>query len=250
LSDSKQNDLKTYGEQQKNGLKVLFKTRNFFSKLPITYLTMSEEMEVIDSGNMKVLSEFRCEDETSGNPVAFRIGVLGNDFIIATLAMREDKKDTNVIPSDEETDAEFDELFSDEYETEAERNAARMEMREHTKKSYENSIRRGWWDGDILFEKSNLRAVNNALSDVLAGKLVESGERAFEIKQGKDSLYIGAISNWGHNMSAPEEKVTFQSLRDVELDGVEIGMSPLRLNVSAAKKLNEEIGKIIESGNF
>lgn len=208
---------------------------------------MSEEIEIIDSGNMKVLSEFRCEGEMSDQRVAFRLGVLGDDFIIASKALRGEMKDANVIPTDEEIDADFDEDVADDYETEAERSAARMEMREHTKKSYANSIRRGWWDGDILFEKSNLKAVGDALTDVLAGKLADSGERAFIIKQGKDYLGIGAVSNWGHNMSAPEEKVTLQNMRNVELDGIEIGMSSLNINVSTAKKLNEDIGKIIEA---
>lgn len=84
----------------------------------------------------------------------------------------------------------------------------------------------------------------------MTGELVESGERAFEIKQGKDDLYIGAISNWGHSMPAPEEKVTLQNLRKVELDGIEIGMSSLDLDVPTAKKLNVEIKKILEDGNF
>lgn len=51
-------------------------------------------------------------------------------------------------------------------------------------------------------------------------------------------------------MSAPEEKVTLQSLRDVEPDGTEIGLKSLNISVSAAGKLNEEIGRIIESENF
>ncbi len=211
---------------------------------------MSEEIETIDSGNMKVLSEFRCKYEINDSPSAFRLGVLGDEFIIATPILREDKKGANVIPTDAEIDQEFNEDFADDYETEAEREAARMEMREHTKKYYADSIRRGWWSGDILFEKQNLKAVGDALTDVLTGKLVESGERAFIIKRGKDHLAVGAVSNWGHNMSAPEENATLQNVRNVELDGTKIGMKTLHINVAAARKLNEEIGRIIESGNF
>lgn len=212
---------------------------------------MIEEMETIDSGNMKVLSEFAGEDEAGDGRIAFRLGTLGDDFIIASQSQRAKMKDADVIPTDEETDAEFEELFDeDDFESEAERIAEKMEMRENTKKSYADSIRRGWWSGDILFEKQNLKVVGDALSDVLAGKLVESGERAFIIKRGKDHLSIGAVSNWGHNMTDPEEKATLQNLRDVELDGIEIGMSSLNINVSTAKKLNEEIGKIIKSGNL
>lgn len=208
-------------------------------------------METIDSGNMKVLKEFRCGDESEDGRVAFRLGTLGDDFVIASKSSRGERADANVIPTDEETDAEFEELFGDDdFESEAERNAEKMEMRENTKKSFADSIRRGWWRGNILFEKQNLKAVNDALTDVLAGKLVESGERAFIIKRGKDHLGIGAVSNWGHNMLAPEEKATLQNLRDVELDGIEIGKNSLNINVSTAKKLNEEIGKIIENGNF
>lgn len=208
-------------------------------------------METIDSGNMEVLSEFASEDDADDGRIAFRLGTLGDDFIIASQSQRAKMKDSDVIPSDEETDAEFDELFDDDdFESEAERIAEKMEMRENTKKSYADSIRRGWWRGNILFEKQNLKVVNDALSDVLAGKLVESGERAFIIKQGKDHLGIGAVSNWGHNMTAPEEKATLQNLRDVELDGIEIGKNSLHVNVSTAKKINEEIGKIIESGNL
>jgi hypothetical protein len=208
-------------------------------------------MEIIDSGSMKVLSEFRAEGEIDDNRIAFRLGISDDDFIIASQSQRAERKDANLIPSDEETDAEFEELFGDDdFESEAERIAEKMEMRENTKKSYADSIRRGWWSGDILFEKRNLKAVSDALTDVLAGKLVESGERNFEIKQGKDLLYIGAISNWGHNMTAPEERATLHNLRKVELDGIEIGKNPLHINISTAKKINEEISRIIESGNF
>ncbi len=200
---------------------------------------------------MKVLSEFRCEDKMDDGQIAFRLGTLGDDFIIESKSLRGEKKDPNVVPSVEEIDEEFEELFvDDDFESEAERLTEKTEMRERSKKFHEDSIRRGWWRGNILFEKKNLKAVNDALTDVLAGKLAESGERAFVIKQGKDHLGIGAVSNWEHNMTAPEEKATLQNLRDVELDGIEIGMSSLNINVSTAKKLNEEIGKIVESGNL
>lgn len=207
-------------------------------------------MEVIDSGQMRVLSEFRCPDEADDNRVGFRLGVLGDDFIIASKAARGETVDANVIPTDEETDQEFDELWAEEYETEAEREAARLEMREHTKKSYADSIRRGWWQGNILFEKRNLQAIGDALANVLAGELVGSGERAFQIECGKDFLSIGAVSNWGHAMPAPEDRVTLQNLRDVELDGIEIGMAPLHIHGLTARKLNEEIGAILRGGEL
>lgn len=208
-------------------------------------------METVDSGSIRVLSEFATENGADDGRIAFRLGTLGDDFIIASQSHRANMKDANVIPSDEETDAEFEDLFDDDdFESEAERIAEKMEMRENTKKSYADSIRRGWWRGNILFEKSNLKAVNDALTAVLAGSLAESGERAFIIKQGRDHLAIGAISNWGHNMSAPEEKATLQNVRDVELDGIEISKNSLHINVSTAKKLNKEISRIIESGNF
>ena len=211
---------------------------------------MNENTENIDSENMRVLSEFRSKGETENNEAAFRLGVLGSNFIIATKSKRGETTDANIIPTDEEINMEFDEDFADEYATEAERNAARNEMRENTKKFYENSIRRGWWNGDILFEKSNLKSVYDTLTKVLAGKLVESGERSIKIKQGKDYLGIGAISNWGHSMPAPEDRVTLQNLRKVVLDGIEMGKVSLNVNVPTAKKLNEEIGKILKNGNF
>lgn len=95
---------------------------------------MSENIENVDSENMKVLSEFRRKGETENNEIAFRLGVLGSDFIIATKSKRGEIKEANVIPTDDEINEEFDELYPYQYENEYERNSAQKEMREQMKK--------------------------------------------------------------------------------------------------------------------
>jgi hypothetical protein len=211
---------------------------------------MSEKKEAIDSHKAKTLSEFEHIDEVIDNQHAFRLSVLNEIFIISAQSVRATTAEKNIIPSDEEINLEFDEFSADEYETDAEKLQAKSENLERVKSFYQEGVKQNWWNGSIAFEKNNLSAVKKIFDEILAGKLVELNEGHLEINQGKDKLKIGVNSTWGHTDLAPQEKLFIQNIREIELDNFEMQYSTLYLNISTFHKLNEEISKIIASGNF
>jgi hypothetical protein len=211
---------------------------------------MNEELEIIDSNNAKILSEFKHIDEIIDNQYAFRLSVLDNNFIILTQSVRAITQEKNLVPSDEEINLDFEEFSADEFENEAEKVKAKAENLERVKSFYQDSIKRNWWKGSIAFEKKNLSTFKKTLDEILSGKLVELNKEHLEINQGKDKLKIGINSTWGHTDLAPQEKAFIQNLREIELDNSEIKYSTLYLNIPTFRKLNEEISKIIKSNNL
>lgn len=55
-------------------------------------------LEVIDSGQMKILSEFPFEGEMQERIISYRIGVLNENFIIAGLSSRSQNPQFRTIP--------------------------------------------------------------------------------------------------------------------------------------------------------
>ncbi len=211
---------------------------------------MQEELEIIDSNNAKILSEFKHIDEIVDNQNAFRLSILDDNFIISAQSVRAETAEKDFIPSDDEINTEFEEFSAGEYETEAEKIKDKIENLERVKNFYQESVKRNWWNGSIAFEKNNLSAIKKVFDEILAGKLVELNEGHLEINQGKDKLKIGVNSTWGHTDLAPQEKLYIQNIREIQLDNFEMQYSTFYLNIATFHKLTQEISKIIASSNF
>lgn len=158
---------------------------------------MDEEIEIVDSGAMTILSRFAVEydeDEKLLSPdftnLAECFVKAGDDWIVIA---------TNSKGSSEEV-------------------------------------------GNIAFESQNLVPVAENLSDILAGKLPETGKDSLKFKSGGDEMVFSADSVFPLNQPVPRERITISNLRELELDGLEF--LQLALPVKAAEKLCEELKKL------
>ena len=158
---------------------------------------MDEEIEIVDSSAMRILSEFAVEYDEEER-------LLSPDF-------------TNIAECFIKTDDEL------------------IVIATNSKGSPEAV-------GNIAFERGNLALVAENLSDVLAGKLRETGEDSLKFKSGADEMVFSADSVFPLNQPLPRERVTISNLREMELDGLEF--LQLALPIKAAEKLCEELKKL------
>lgn len=102
--------------------------------------------------------------------------------------------------------------------------------------------------GEVAFERGTFRRLTEELDAVLAGKLHEEKSDASTFKNGRDEIVVGASSNLPLNRLAWTNRINISNLREIELDDLEYGQ--MSLPVEAARKLHEEMKRLIAEGKI
>lgn len=97
--------------------------------------------------------------------------------------------------------------------------------------------------GNVAFEASTAALLSEELKAVLSGKLREEEADAATVKNGADTIIISATSNLPINQTSWVNRVSISNLREIELDEIEFG--ELSLPVRAARRLSEELERLI-----
>jgi hypothetical protein len=178
---------------------------------------MDEKIETIDSSQMEILSEFLDDEENSGS-IAHRLGVLGNDFIIASQTSIAKKPQGKVIPQD---------------------------VDERTRAVFIRGIKHDWWRGSIVFELKNFDAVLERIEEIYGVRPArEIDLNELEIESGKDKMGIRKNSVMPHNVGKPIVTLQISNTRRLEIDGLELGGWDLYVSPETGEKLMIEMQKI------
>lgn len=179
---------------------------------------MGEKIETIDSSQMEILSEFHYEGEMQDNRVAFRLGILGSDFIIASQSKRGETAEAKIIPDDAD---------------------------ERTQAYFENRIERDWWGGDIVFQLQNFDAVLRRIEEIYGVRPArEIDLNELEIESGKDKMGIRKNSVMPHNVGEPIVTLQIINQRRVIIDDSDLLGRFLYVSPETGEKLMIEMQKI------
>ena len=102
--------------------------------------------------------------------------------------------------------------------------------------------------GSVAFERGTFRRLTEELAAVLAGKLHDEKLDALTFKNGRDEMTVGASSSLPLNQLAWVNRVNISNLREIELDEIEYGQ--MSLPVEAARRLHEEMKRLIAEGKI
>lgn len=102
--------------------------------------------------------------------------------------------------------------------------------------------------GNVAVEKSSFARLSKELDAVLAGKLYKEKLDALTFENGQDEIIVSATSSLPLNRFVCVERINISNVREIELDDVEFGS--LDLPVKAARKLGEEMKRLIVEGKI
>lgn len=100
--------------------------------------------------------------------------------------------------------------------------------------------------GDVAFGRGAFRQLSQELEAVLGGKLHREKLDALSFSIGRDQMIVSATSSLPLNQLAWINRINISNLREIELDELEYG--ELSLPVEAAKKLHQEMRRLISVG--
>lgn len=179
---------------------------------------MNQKAEAIDSSRMEILSEFDGAPDEDGETIPYRLGVLGEDFIVASQSSIARKPQGKVVPEN---------------------------ANERTKFVFENGIKRDWWSGDIVFELKNFDGVLQRLEEIFGERPARPIDlNAVDIINGKDEIAVSLNSVMPHNVGAPVVTVQISIYRALKIDINETDGWHLYLAPETGEKLMKEMQKI------
>lgn len=176
----------------------------------------NQPMEKIDSSQMEILSEFLTETDKPEEKTAYRIGVLGENFIIASQAERAKRPDANVVPPD---------------------------FNERQKFVFEYLIARNWWSGDIFFELQNYNKVLESITKIYDPTKPQIPD-AFEIQNGQDDIIININSVFPHNAGKPIVTLHMVNYREGNMDLGDDTSWHIYLPLETGKRIMQEMQNI------
>lgn len=178
---------------------------------------MNENVETIDSSQMEILSEFRGVDAEWDSP-AYRLGVLGDDFIIASQNSIVNKPQGKVVPEN---------------------------VNERTKAVFEKGIKNDWWSGSIVFELKNFDGVLERLQELYGERPArEIDLNDFDIVNGKDQIGVRKNSVMPNNVGKPIVSTQISNTRLLEMDDLKLNGWDLFLTPETGLILMDEMKRI------
>lgn len=102
--------------------------------------------------------------------------------------------------------------------------------------------------GDVAFGRGAFKQLSQELEAVLGGKLHREKLDALTFSSGRDEMIVSATSSLPLNQLAWVNRINIANLREIELD--EVGYGELSLPVEAAKKLHQEMQRLVGEGIF
>ena len=185
---------------------------------------MNSEVEKIDSSKMEVLSEFAFEGDVNileqlrNVSVAYRIGILDDNFIIASQSDSVNNPKINNIPQD---------------------------ATEKFKSVIAEAIKRNWWSGNIAFELENFDAVLNRLEEIYGERPArEIDLNELDIVNGKDKIAVSKMSIMPNNVGQPINSVQLTNYRKVDMDDYVSSGWHLYVTPETGLKLMDEMKSI------
>ncbi len=180
---------------------------------------MSENVEVIDSMQMEVLSEFQSEIEKGEEfQTSYRLGVLNNDFIVSVQSTIAHKPQGKIIPQG---------------------------VDERVRRLYQRDIARNWWGGTVLFELGNFDGVLQRLEEIYGERPARKIDlNEYDIVNGKDQLGVRKNSVMPNNVGQPIVTTQISNTRFLEMDDVRKNGWDLYLTPETGLKLMDEMHRI------
>ncbi len=180
---------------------------------------MNEDVEVIDSMQMEVLSEFQSEIEKGEEfQTSYRLGVLNGDFIVSVQNTIAHKPQGKIIPQG---------------------------VDERVRRLYQRDIARNWWGGNLLFELKNFDGVLQRLEELYGERPARKIDlNDFEIENGKDQMGVRKNSVMPNNVGQPIISTQITNYRWLDLDDVKKEGWHLYLSPETGLKLMDEMRRI------
>lgn len=185
---------------------------------------MNEKVQTINSAEMEILSEFPFEGDRQilerlrNVSVAYRLGILGDDFIIASQSDSVNNPKLNTVPPD---------------------------ATERFKLVIGNSIKRNWWSGNIAFELKNFDAILARLQEIYGARparAIDLDEQDFA--NGKDKMSVRKNSVMPHNVGQPIVNLQITNYRRLAIDDSESDGWHLYVTPETGEKIMKEMQKI------
>lgn len=159
---------------------------------------MSEEAEIIDSSEMRILSEFAFEgdekvlEQVRETATTYRIGLLDGNILIAD---KDELQDTSKILEAAKNGTERHQIVVADWK------------------------KRDWWRVKIIFEIKNFNAVLTRLEEIYQAQPArEIDLNAFEITGGEDEIGVRINSVMPHNVGKPIVTLQIVNARTAKID--------------------------------
>ena len=178
---------------------------------------MNENVEIIDSSEMEILSEFRGEN-TEWDAPAYRLGIIGSNFVVAVQDPIVETEKGKRIPEG---------------------------VDERTRKVFENGIKNNWWGVNIVIELKNFDGVLARLEELYGERPArEIDLNDYDIANGKDKLGVRKNSVMPNNVGQPIVNTQISNTRSLKIDYLELNGWDLYVSPETGLKLMDEMKRI------